>query len=82
MSLRLWEPIKPQSSKPGFIFTLMSYNVLAQDLLENHPYLYRQHSSESLKWETRWNNLLTEIKKLNPDVRILYYSSGEYLMIH
>lgn len=73
MSLRLWEPIKPQSRKPGFIFTLMSYNVLAQDLLENHPYLYRSHSQQTLKWEIRWNNLLTEIKKINPDVCIPIY---------
>lgn len=70
MSLRLWEQLRPESDKPGFIFTIMSYNVLSQDLLEKHPYLYRSSSSTALQWESRWNNLLMEIKKSNPDVCI------------
>lgn len=68
MGLRIWEHIKPPSSKAGFIFTLMSYNVLAQDLLEKHPHLYRKHNPVTLEWETRWYNLLNEIKKFIPDV--------------
>ncbi|KAJ8966859.1 hypothetical protein NQ314_003253 [Rhamnusium bicolor] len=59
------------NSKPGFIFTLMCYNVLAQDLLKQHPYLYRDHHQGYLSWETRWKNLFKEIKRLSPDILCL-----------
>ncbi|CAH1159683.1 unnamed protein product [Phaedon cochleariae] len=72
MSVRLWEKvIRKPSSTPGFIFTLMSYNVLAQDLLEQHPYLYQLHDQKSLNWQTRWKNILEEIKKFMPDILCL-----------
>ncbi|KAG5870482.1 hypothetical protein JTB14_001676 [Gonioctena quinquepunctata] len=72
MALRTWEKININpSNKPSFIFTLMSYNVLAQDLLEQHPYLYRDHNTEYLMWETRWNNLIKEISKFSPDILCL-----------
>lgn len=70
MTLRTWEHVSSQSNKPGFVFSIMSYNVLAQALLEQHPYLYVQHNKKALEWETRWENLLTEIKKFYPDVCI------------
>nr|XP_023029822.1 protein angel homolog 2 isoform X1 [Leptinotarsa decemlineata] len=72
MSLRFWEKIREKpSSKPGFIFTLMSYNVLAQDLLEQHPHLYLNNNREFLGWKTRWNNLLKEISNFSPDILCL-----------
>ncbi|KAJ8945430.1 hypothetical protein NQ318_009886 [Aromia moschata] len=49
----------------------MTYNVLAQDLLEQHPYLYQYHDKSCLDWNTRWHNLFKEIKKLNPDILCL-----------
>lgn len=72
MSLRMWEsaPKAKLSTKPGFIFTVMSYNVLAQDLLMQHPQLYYQHDQNALKWKARWQNIFEEIKKLNPDVSL------------
>lgn len=72
MFLRFWENIRPQSNRSGFIFTLMSYNVLAQELLEKHPYLYKRHNPNALDWESRWNNILKEIRICNPDVSISY----------
>lgn len=69
MSLRTWEKVAENpGTRPGFIFTLMSYNVLAQDLLEQHPYLYRNHDEASLAWPIRWKNLFKEISKMKPDV--------------
>lgn len=70
MTSRTWEYVNSQSDKPGFVFSIMSYNVLAQALLEQHPYLYVQHDKNALDWDIRWNNLLNEIKKFSPDVCI------------
>lgn len=53
-----------------FIFTLMSYNVLAQELVQNHEYLYKEHNRKALQWEVRWLNILKEIGDANPDVSV------------
>ncbi|CAH1982194.1 unnamed protein product [Acanthoscelides obtectus] len=69
MSLRRWEKlVEKPDKKPGFIFTLMSYNVLAQDLLQWHPHLYKHHNPKYLTWEKRWRNLMTEIQEIDPDI--------------
>lgn len=52
----------------GTCFTVMSYNVLAQELLTQHPYLYRLHNPQALQWEVRWSNLMQEITKHDADV--------------
>lgn len=78
MSLRIWEYLEPNTNQPGFIFTLMSYNVLAQDLLQDHPYLYRNHNPISLEWKPRWKSLLREIKRINPDVCIICYPESYF----
>ncbi|KAJ8913038.1 hypothetical protein NQ315_002054 [Exocentrus adspersus] len=74
LSLRNWENVyknKKPNTKPGFIFTLMCYNVLAQDLLSKHPYLYNRHDKEHLAWNVRWNNIIQEITKYKPDILCL-----------
>lgn len=52
-------------------FTVMSYNVLAQDLLECHPYLYKKHDSKALQWKYRSATLWKEIKDGDADVLCL-----------
>lgn len=47
---------------PGVMFKIMTYNVLAQDLLVDHPELYKNNDAQSLEWEKRWNNILRDIK--------------------
>lgn len=77
ISLRQWEKIHDGKNKtPGYIFTLMSYNVLAQDLADMHPYLYCDHNQSAMKWSrSRFPNLFKEIKRINPDVSwiIIYF---------
>lgn len=76
--LRTWQPTSfgrkleqmDDSNNPGFFFTVMSYNVLAQDLLQEHQYLYHEHDKKALPWEVRWTNLLHEINKHSPEVGI------------
>lgn len=52
-------------------FTLMSYNILAQDLLEMHEDLYEQHDQVTLSWPHRYDRLLAEINLVRPDILCL-----------
>ncbi|XP_055535598.1 protein angel [Wyeomyia smithii] len=71
-SCRKWQMIPSSGRRDGDIpFTLMSYNILAQDLLEMHPYLYNQHDSVALAWAHRYDRLITEINTINPDILCL-----------
>jgi protein angel len=77
--LRFWEKLSTKSEKSGFAFTIMTYNVLAQDLIEQHPYLYSLHNREFLQWQVRWNNLIAEIRHFNPDILCLQEVQGSHL---
>ncbi|CAH0560763.1 unnamed protein product [Brassicogethes aeneus] len=73
-SIRVWEDAKSSKdcqNKNEFCFTLMSYNVLAQDLIDRHIYLYKKHSKRFLKWQLRWENLISEIEETNPHILCL-----------
>eukprot|EP00092_Neocalanus_flemingeri_P034697 GFUD01037753.1.p1 GENE.GFUD01037753.1~~GFUD01037753.1.p1 ORF type:complete len:634 (-),score=158.23 GFUD01037753.1:34-1935(-) len=49
-------------------FSVMSYNVLAQNLLEFHPYLYRDCPRAALGWPYRWQGIKREILDMQPDI--------------
>lgn len=66
-NLRKWVPID-QTSKPGFIFTIFNYNILSQQLLESHSYLYQDSPRAALKWNNRLYNIVGEIFKTNPSI--------------
>ncbi|CAL4097531.1 unnamed protein product, partial [Meganyctiphanes norvegica] len=53
------------------VFTLLSYNVLAQKLLTDNMYLYEQCYQENLSWDYRWSLLQHEISQIDPDVLTL-----------
>ncbi|GJQ65530.1 hypothetical protein Trydic_g7631 [Trypoxylus dichotomus] len=53
---------------PGLMFKVMTYNVLAQDLLIDHPELYRDNDKKMLSWEVRWNNIYQSIKEHNCEI--------------
>ncbi|KAK7906661.1 hypothetical protein WMY93_015273 [Mugilogobius chulae] len=76
---RLWE-FSPHSCSdspppPGvsvdFDFTVMSYNILSQDLLVDNDYLYRHCEPEVLLWDFRLPNLLREIQQHQADILCL-----------
>ncbi|XP_053701249.1 protein angel homolog 1 [Synchiropus splendidus] len=52
-------------------FTVMSYNILAQDLLEAHEELYLHCPLEVLDWNYRFKILLQEIQRSLPDILCL-----------
>ena len=50
-------------------FSVATYNVLAQNLLQDNVYLYSHCADRFLAWDYRSANLLREISFLQPDVR-------------
>lgn len=56
-------------------FTVMSYNILADDLLKANQELYTHCPLEVLDWSYRCSLVLEEILKWGPDVRNLHYQS-------
>ncbi|XP_008124042.2 protein angel homolog 2 isoform X3 [Anolis carolinensis] len=60
-----------KDSGEKFDFTVMSYNILSQDLLEDNSHLYKHCQHHLLTWNYRFPNILAEIKKLNADVLCL-----------
>lgn len=70
---RKWRtiPSAARRSPDDVMFTLMSYNILAQDLLEMHEDLYEQHDHVTLSWPHRYDRLLAEINLVRPDILCL-----------
>ncbi|KFP76857.1 Protein angel 1, partial [Apaloderma vittatum] len=76
---RDWEDLSVQPSvleqvpknTPLFEFRVMSYNILAQDLVEQSPDLYLHCRPDILNWNYRLPNLLQEIQHWDPDVLCL-----------
>ncbi|KAI1895495.1 hypothetical protein AGOR_G00106850 [Albula goreensis] len=54
-----------------FEFTIMSYNILAQDLLEANQDLYQHCAPEVLAWEFRLQNILREFEQWDADILCL-----------
>uniref|UniRef100_A0A182QN36 Endonuclease/exonuclease/phosphatase domain-containing protein n=1 Tax=Anopheles farauti TaxID=69004 RepID=A0A182QN36_9DIPT len=57
-----------ETDRDRYEFTLMCYNILAQDLLESHGSLYADHDPRSLTWNHRYERLKAEINLVQPDV--------------
>ncbi|XP_069787423.1 protein angel homolog 2 isoform X2 [Narcine bancroftii] len=57
--------------KEIFDFSVLSYNILAQDLLEDNSYLYRHCSQPLLQWGFRFPNILKEVKQFDADIMCL-----------
>ncbi|GBP46400.1 Protein angel homolog 2 [Eumeta japonica] len=73
-NFRIWEEVTKRKSnvnKNCCKFKLMSYNVLAQYLLEYHPHLYTECDPQNLTWDRRSKLLYEEIVNLSPDILCL-----------
>ncbi|XP_037603061.1 protein angel homolog 1 [Sebastes umbrosus] len=74
---RVWEEIDESAAEPvpftkaSMDFTVMSYNILAEDLLEANEQLYTHCPLEVLDWSYRCSLLLEEIHKWKPDILCL-----------
>ncbi|XP_062981455.1 protein angel homolog 2 [Elgaria multicarinata webbii] len=67
------KPISQDNKDPQerFEFTVMSYNILSQDLLEDNSHLYKHCQRQILSWNYRFPNILEDIKRLDADVLCL-----------
>ncbi|XP_007530197.1 protein angel homolog 1 isoform X2 [Erinaceus europaeus] len=76
---REWEDLSPQPDPQGlpagdgpqFQFTLMSYNILAQDLMQQSSELYLHCHPDILSWNYRFANLMQEFQHWDPDILCL-----------
>ncbi|XP_054879975.1 protein angel homolog 2 isoform X2 [Poeciliopsis prolifica] len=72
---RYWETCSTEPQPPGdsrvFDFSVMSYNILSQDLLQDNAYLYRHCDPAVLPWPYRLPNLLAEIQQHDADILCL-----------
>lgn len=62
-------------------FKVVSYNILAQDLLLEHLYLYMGIQQEWLTWRRRQQNLQRELLKLDPDILCLQEMQYDHLSL-
>lgn len=81
---RKWSPDlyklqQVNSSKEIQSYKLLSYNILAQDLLVEHLHLYYEIDSKLLRWETRLKKLKDEISKIQPDILCLQEMQYDHL---
>lgn len=58
----------------SFILKLLSFNILAQNLLEDHSYLYMDHNRKALNWKARKSLVIQEI--LEAEANVHTYSSA------
>ncbi|XP_072545258.1 protein angel homolog 1 [Salminus brasiliensis] len=72
---RVWEDLTEDghhsvtpSTPTKFNFTIMSYNILAQDLLEANSDLYPHCSEDVLLWDNRIYTILKELQTWEPDI--------------
>lgn len=75
---RKWEPalskiveLKDNSGKNLKQFRLLSYNILAQDLLVDNLFLYCDVDTRFLHWNYRLEQIIQEVSKLQPDILCL-----------
>lgn len=62
-----------QQRSQNFSFTVVSYNVLADGLLQSNSYLYNGSEDWLKDWQYRRGNLLKELLHYNADVRIIFF---------
>ena len=67
-----------EDSENKFDFSVMSYNILSQDLLEDNSHLYKHCRRPVLHWSFRFPNILKEIKHFDADVSVKYHQNSSY----
>ncbi|XP_055902354.1 protein angel [Eupeodes corollae] len=72
-------PDKPGAQEPGVPFKIVSYNILAQDLLLGHLELYTRSRKNYLKWNYRLDRLKETIVEQRPDIICLQEVQQDHL---
>lgn len=77
--LRQWEMVTNTKFASGQEFTLMSYNILAQRLLESNSELYKHCDQEVLNWNYRCDHIVQELIEADPDIVCLQEVQEDHL---
>ncbi|CAI9567247.1 unnamed protein product [Staurois parvus] len=67
----LYNPDLVALGEKQFDFTVLSYNILSQDLIEQNSHLYQHCPPSILHWDYRWPNLLQELQHWEADILCL-----------
>ncbi|XP_053330945.1 protein angel homolog 1 [Spea bombifrons] len=81
---RDWEDLCDPEA-PGsdlFDFTVLSYNILAQDLVVQNPELYWHCAPTILAWAYRWQNILQELQHWEADILCLQEVQEDHYREH
>ncbi|XP_024937077.1 protein angel isoform X2 [Cephus cinctus] len=82
-ALRKWKRFGKEklaiNSNDTFVLRLLSFNILAQNLLETHSYLYKAHDKRALSWESRKSLLFQEILQADANVICLQEVQNDHL---
>ncbi|XP_012063760.1 PREDICTED: protein angel [Atta cephalotes] len=82
-TIRKWKRIekdRPSNNMEDFfILKLLSFNILAQNLLEDHSYLYN-HNKKALSWKTRKSLVIQEIFEAEANIICLQEMQEEHLL--
>ncbi|CAG5119313.1 unnamed protein product, partial [Candidula unifasciata] len=66
---RGWQTVRQARRQAGGMeIKVMSYNILSQDLMNKHMYLYSKCRNQDLKWDNRGAALLTQIIAHGADI--------------
>lgn len=83
---RRWQTTKLGDSSPTInmapknqTFTLMSYNILAQKLIDEHQFIYENHTAKYLNWNHRLPQLIDEILSIQPQILCLQEVQQDHL---
>ncbi|KAF4092218.1 hypothetical protein AMELA_G00018290 [Ameiurus melas] len=71
---RQWEELTESCASTSvgpFEFSVMSYNILSQELLLSNAYLYKHCNPHVLEWRHRFTNLLDELEQHAADIMCL-----------
>lgn len=85
---RRWEDLtdsRVSKSVGPFDFSVMSYNILSQELLLSNPYLYKHCHPRVLEWRHRFPNLIQELELHTADVRKLLsctFTGSRFINLH
>lgn len=80
---RTWEDSRYKAkacriARTDFLFSLMSYNVLADEYMKSHLYLYQDTPEKHLNWSDRFPKLVAEIVFHSPDIVCLQEVQAEH----
>ncbi|KYN30433.1 Protein angel like protein 1 [Trachymyrmex septentrionalis] len=83
-TIRKWKRIEEDRSSNNmedfFILKLLSFNILAQNLLEDHSYLYMNHNKKALSWKTRKSLVIQEIFEAEANIICLQEMQEDHLL--